>query len=261
MARAGFWLQHAANGADELVGYGDNLASQPGGRPGVVMAPVNARSTLNPLFKQARAKGDAVVDPSGHFLDRPHTKRSKRHYPWLARVRPGEQSAWEAWMEEAIDHQLDADLRGGGPPPSFLITPSPIIVADAGASELYVILDAAEEVRVRRQLDSWLGLCVDRAYLRSPPHRTRLCNVVVSTAANGAVFRAFHNQLPPVTDRAYLAGLREAQLCGIRRGRGPVASKCGLAGMACYGMGGVGIFWRPSGRELGRPGAGSNEFS
>lgn len=210
MARAGFWLQHAANGAEELVGYGDELVNQPAGRPGVIMAPVNARSTLNPLFRQARSKGDAIVDPNGHFLDRPHTERSKRHFPWLAQQpRPNAQSVWEAWMEEAINHQLAADLCEMGPPPSFTITPSPIMTADAGAAELYMILDAAGEVRERRNSDPWLGICVDRAYLRSNSHRIRLCNAIVSTSANGVVFRAFHNQLPPVTDRAYLEGFRE----------------------------------------------------
>jgi hypothetical protein len=174
------------------------------------MAPVNARATLNPLFQQARAKGDAIVDPNGHFLDRAHTARSKRHFPWLAQQpRPSETNVWEAWMEEAINHQLAIDLCGAGPTPSFTITPSPIMTADAGAAELYVILDAASDVRARRNSEPWLGICVDRAYLRSNPHRTRLCNAVVSTSASGVVFRAFHNQLPPVTDRAYLEGLRE----------------------------------------------------
>jgi hypothetical protein len=210
MARAGFWLQHAANASKELVEYGDVLASQPAGRPGVIMAPVNARNTLHPLFRQARAKGDAIVDPNGHFLDRSHTKRSKRHFPWLAQQpRPNEQNVWEAWMEEAINHQLDTDLCGAGSPPTFTITPSPIITADAGATELYMILDAASEVRQRQNSNPWLGICVDRAYLRSNPHRTRLCNAVVSASADGVVFRAFHSQLPPVTDRAYLEGLRE----------------------------------------------------
>src|SRR5919112_3414817 len=194
MARGGFWLQHAANAAQELVGYGDVLANQPGGRPGVIMAPVNARATLNPLFQQARSKGDAVLDPNGHFLDRKHTDRAKRHFPWLAQGRPSTQSAWEAWMEAGMEHQLAADLRGAGSPPSFTITPSPIVTVEAGTTEFYEILDAASEVRARRDIDAWLGLSVDRAYLRSSPQRIRLCNAVVSTSAAGVVFRCFHNQ-------------------------------------------------------------------
>lgn len=209
MPRAGFWLQHAANAAEALVAYADDLASQPGGRPGVVMAPVNARKTLNPLFEEARKKGDVVVDPSGHFLDRKHTTRSRRHFPWLAQQRPGQQSAWEQWMEAAIDHQLSGELRGAGPPPSFAITPSPIIPASAGATAMYTVLDAAAEVRARKQQQFWTGLCVDREYLRANPHRTRICNSLVSLDAPGVVLRAFHNQLPPVTGRAYLEGLRE----------------------------------------------------
>lgn len=211
--RPGFWLQHGNRNADDLVAYSDSLAGESGGRPGIVLAPVNAPSSLNPLFKLARSKGDAFLDPIGHCIDRDPTKTKEKHFPWLTKnPRPDSQEAWAGWMKESVAHQLSADLRGAGPGPSVLVTPSPTITAASGQDELYAVLDAAAEVRTDHDKDAtpmWLGLAVDRQHVREEPHRTRLGNAIVSAGMEGLVFRAFHTELPPVKDRRYLEGLRE----------------------------------------------------
>ncbi|EID10522.1 hypothetical protein [Mycolicibacterium phlei] len=76
--------------------------------------------------------------------------------------------------------------------------------------DLNTVLDAATAVRSRVSgHDCWLGVTVDRTYLREPRHLTRLMNAVIQTGADGVVFRAPHLQLAPVDDRLYLDGLRE----------------------------------------------------
>jgi hypothetical protein len=211
LPRGGFWLQHAARSAEQLVAYADELAHEPAGRPGIIMAPVNAPNTLTPLFQRARASGDAILDPNGHLIDRTHTERARNHFPWLAQdPRPGTQAAWEAWMEQGVAHQLSAALRGTGAGPSFVITPSPIVTAASGQADLYMVLDAAAAVRANHPTENlWLGLAVDRVYARENPHLTRLANAIVSSGVRGIVLRAFHGELPPATDRRYLEGLRE----------------------------------------------------
>jgi hypothetical protein len=213
VVRPGFWLQHGSEKAPELVGYSDALANEPGGRPGIVLAPVNAPSTLNPLFELARAKGDAFLDPIGHCIERGPTATKEKHFPWLTRrPRPDSQEAWKAWMDESVDHQDSAALRGTGPGPSILVTPSPVIAATSGQEELYAVLDAAAEVggeRASADTPVWLGLAVDRAHVREDPHRTRLGNAIFASGVSGAVFRAIHAEVPPVRDRRYLEGLRE----------------------------------------------------
>ena len=210
--RAGFWLQHGNRDAESLVAYADDLALQPGGRPGVVLAPVNSSTKVNALFQQARSKGDAFLDPVGHSLDRDPTKRSKDHFPWLVQSpRPDTKATWKAWMERGVAHQLSAELRGTGQGPTAIVTPSPIVTAAAGQEELYTILDAAAEIRSdhKPQQDLWLGLAVDRVHIRENPHLTRLGNAVVASGVPGLVLRAFHSELPPIQDRRYLEGLRE----------------------------------------------------
>jgi len=221
--RGGFWLQHAANEARQLVSLADELAGTPAGRPGVAFGPVNVPNTLNGLFEQARGLGDAILDPHGHTLDLPSTRRAEQHFPWLARSpRPATQAQWEQWMQDAIDHQRSTKLRGSARPPSFVMTPSPVIEAQRGTLELYPVLDAAVTVASRQPtgIDCWLCVSVDRAYLRDQPHLTRLANAMLATGATGFVFRASHMELPPVADRRYLGGLRDVvQACadnGIR---------------------------------------------
>lgn len=211
-APPGFWLQHATREAPELVALANDLAQGPHGRPGIAFGPVNGPNTLNPLFEQARNAGAAILDPQGHALDRPPTKRAQRHFPWLVQQpRPQAQTDWEQWMQRGLDHQLSTDLRRSAPPPSFVITPSPLMEASRGIAELYPVLDAADAVRSRVQTgtDCWLGVSVDRVYLRDEPHLTRLADAMVATPASGYVFRATHGQLAPVDDRRYLHGLRE----------------------------------------------------
>ncbi len=232
--RPGFWLQHGNRNANELVAYSDSLAGEPGGRPGTVLAPVNAPSTLDPLFELARSKGDAFLDPIGHCIDREPTKTKEKHFPWLTKKpRPGSQATWENWMKESIDHQLSAALRGAGRAPSIVVTPSPIITAAKGQEELYAVLDAAAAIRASYEPGEapvWLGLAVDRAHVREEPHRTRLGNAIVSSGAKGLVFRAFHAELPPISDRRYLAGIREVTLAAYAGGIDLVLPHAGWLG-------------------------------
>lgn len=203
----GFWLQHANREAPELVAFADDLERTEGERPGVLMAPVNASVTVNALYQRARAAGPVILDPHGHLLDRKHTKRASDHFPWLTQTpRPDDQTAWENWMRQGLRHQLD---RSGVAAPTVVVTPSPIVTAAAGQDELYAVLDAAQAVQAEIAEPCWLGVNIDRTYLRDPTHVTRLTNTLVNIAPAGVVVRAFHNELPPVSDRAYLAGLRE----------------------------------------------------
>lgn len=211
--RPGFWLQHASNEARQLVAFADELATTPSGRPGVAFGPVNVPGTLNSLFEQARAAGDAILDPHGHLLDdRPHTQRRRDHFPWLTLTpRPATQTQWEAWMQRGLDHQRSSDLRGSGPAPSFVMTPSPVIEAAHGTLELYAVLDAAGAVQAQLSApsDCWFGVSVDRTYLREQSHLTPLANTMLASPAPGFVFRASHPHLAPVDDHRYLSGLRE----------------------------------------------------
>lgn len=81
----------------------------------------------------------------------------------------------------------------------------------ARGRELNTVLDAATAIRsqVPAAQDCWLGVTVDRTYLREQQHLIRLLNAIVQTGADGIVFRSQHTQLPPVDDPLYLAGLRE----------------------------------------------------
>ncbi len=221
--RPGFWLQHASNEARQLVSFAAELGQQPHGRPGISFGPVNAPGTMNELFEGARLVGDAILDPHGHFLDREHTKRSRDHFPWLAlSPRPATQTQWEQWVQAALDHQLSPTLRRSASPPSFVVTASPLIEAARGAIELYTVMDAAVAVRSRQPSpgDCWLGVTVDRVYVRENPHLTRLANAMLAANVDGFVFRASQSQLAPVDDARYLAGLREiVEMCadnGIR---------------------------------------------
>jgi hypothetical protein len=221
--RPGFWLQHASNEADQLVAFADELELTPAGRPGTALGPLNPPDRLRKLYERARGNGDAVLDPHGHLLDRTHTARARKHFPWLALAqRPSTQEQWEAWIRDALSLQQSASLHGTAPPPSFYITPSPLIAASRGTAELYAVLDAATAVSRAQPpgTDCWLGVSVDREYLREQPHLTRLANAMLATRATGFVFRASHSQLAPVDDLRYLSGLREVvQACsanGVR---------------------------------------------
>lgn len=210
--RSGFWLEYGNREAPELVAFADDLAQTPAGRPGVCFGPLNGPTTLEPLYRRARASGDAIVEPNGYLLDRDHTARSRNHFPWLAQTpRPATRAQWEQWMQAALDYQLSGRLQGNAGPPSFVVTASPLMDASRGAQELNTVLDAAVAVRSRvpSGTDCWLGVTVDRTYLCEQQHLIRLLNAMVQTGADGFVFRSQHTQLPPVDDPLYLAGLRE----------------------------------------------------
>ncbi len=208
----GFWLEYGNREAPELVAFADDLARTPAGRPGVCFGPLNGPTTLERLYRRARAAGDAIVEPHGYLLDLDHTARSRNHFPWLAQTpRPATRREWEQWMQQALDHQLSARLHGRTGARSFVVTASPRMEAARGAPELNAVLDAAVAVRSRVPVDNdcWLGVTVDRTYLREQQHIIRLLNAMVQTGADGFVFRSQHTQLPPVDDPLYLAGLRE----------------------------------------------------
>jgi hypothetical protein len=207
---SGFWLQYASRQASEVVNFADELEGAPAGRPGVVFAPVNAPSTVRRLYEHARQRGEVVMDPNGYLLDRPPTKRAEKYFPWLAQTpRPTDQAGWEAWIQQGLDHQLSPELVGGEGPPSFLVTPCPQLVAAQGAAGLYPVLDAAATVQAAASEVCWLGVNIDRDYLREETHLVRLANALVSARTPGLVLRCFQNQMPPVADRALLEGLRE----------------------------------------------------
>lgn len=209
---SGFWLEYGNREAPELVAFADDLAQTPAGRPGLCFGPLNGPTTLEPLYRRARAAGDAIVEPHGYLLDLDHTARSRNHFPWLAQTpRPTTRAQWEQWMQHALDHQLSARLQGNAGGPSFVVTASPRMETARGALELNTVLDAAAAVRSRvpAGTDCWLGVTVDRTYLREQQHLIRLLNAMVQTGADGFVFRSQQTQLPPVDDPLYLAGLRE----------------------------------------------------
>lgn len=212
LLRGGFWLEYGNREASELVALADELAQTPSSRPGICFGPLNGPTTLEPLYRLARISGEAILEPHGYLLDRDHTARSRNHFPWLAQTpRPATRAQWERWIQDAVDHQFSAGLRGNVGVPSFAVTASPRMEAARGALELNAVLDAAGAVRaqVPAGTDCWLGVTVDRAYLREPHHLIRLLNAMVQTGADGFVFRCQHTQLSPVDDPLYLAGLRE----------------------------------------------------
>jgi hypothetical protein len=208
----GFWLQYPAQRAEELIALADDLAAD-GPRPGVVFAPVGASSRLARLYQHARDRGEAFVDPSGFLLDRDSTAQRAANYPWLDATygRPTDAGTWTTWMTESLEHQLSNDLRGAADEPSILVTPSPQLTAATGTAELYAVLDAAEAARVdvAGDRECWLGIAVDRDYLRLDARLTELADAVVTAGFPGVVFRCFQTELPPIGDRRLLGGLRD----------------------------------------------------
>lgn len=211
-ARGGFWLQATGQKADEVVAFADTLGGSAAGRPGVSFGPLHAPATLNGLFQQARGRGDAILDAHGHLLDHQHSQRREDRFPWLCEdPRPATQTEWEAWMDASLEHQRSAALSGGGPEPSFVMTPCPMLTPVGGSSELHAVLDAAQVARttVPAGTECWMSVTVDREYVMSVPHLTTLLNALLAAKPEAVVFRATHTQLAPVTIAAYLSGLRE----------------------------------------------------
>ena len=97
-----FWLEYGNREAPELVAFASDLAQTAAGRPGICFGPLNGPTTLEPLYRQARVEGNAIVEPHGYLLDLDHTARSRNHFPWLAQTpRPATQPEWEQWMRQA----------------------------------------------------------------------------------------------------------------------------------------------------------------
>jgi hypothetical protein len=208
----GFWLQYASNYADEFVSFADDLAVD-GYRPGVVFAPVGAPARLSRLFAKARAQGAAFLDPSGFLIDRAPSPQRENNFPWLdvSYGRPNDVDGWTPWMEQSLEHQLSQDLRQGATAPTIVVTPSPQLSAAVGMEELYAIVDAATAARdsTAGESECWIGIAVDRDYLREEARLTELANALVTAGFPGVVFRCFQGELAPVTDRRLLEGLRE----------------------------------------------------
>lgn len=243
--RGGFWLEYGNREAPQLVAFASELAQTAAGRPGVAFGPLNhPHTTLHGLFEQARLAGDAILDPHGYLLDRDHTARSTNHFPWLARTpRPATQQQWEQWMQDALDHQLSAALRGSAPEPSFVVTASPLMDAARGALELNTVLDAAVNIRsqVAADTDCWLGVTVDRTYTREQAHLIRVLNAMLETGADGFVFRSQQTQLPPIADRAYLLGMREVVQACAANGLRVFLLRSGWLGWLAMGWGAWGF--------------------
>ena len=208
----GFWLQYASRGAAELVALTTDLARS-GYRPGVVFAPVGGPARLSNLYGDARARGEAFLDPSGHLIDREHSPQRASNFPWLdvSYGRPTDVASWTRWIEQSLHHQLSSELRGGADEPVIVVTPSPLLVAATGRSELYDVIDGATAASESLGGDSevWLGITVDRDYLRNDARLTELADAVVTANFPGVIFRYFQSELTPLTDRRLLSGLRE----------------------------------------------------
>jgi hypothetical protein len=208
----GFWLQYATQNADRLVDLADDLAGE-GTRPGIVFAPVGSPDRLTRLYGQARGAGEAFLDPSGFLLDRDGSSQRQANYPWLdsSYGRPSDLAGWTAWMHESLEHQLSDNFLDGADEPSILVTPSPQLTASTGTRELYTVIDGATAARaaVAGQRECWLGVAVDRDYLRNDARLTEMADAVVAAGFPGVVFRCFQSELAPISDRRLLEGLRE----------------------------------------------------
>jgi hypothetical protein len=212
MPSSAFWLQYGSQNSDELVGLAADL-ERTGSRPGVVFVPVGAPERLKRLYQLARGGGEAFLAPSGFLLDRKESPQRRKNFPWLEQAyrRPTDVAGWAQWMEHALEHQLSEDLRGNAAEPSLLVTPAPQLTGAAGTQELYDIVDAATAARdsTAGGRECWLEIVVDRDYLRQEARLTELANTIVTAGFPGVVFRCFHSELPPVSDRRLLEGLRE----------------------------------------------------
>ncbi len=210
--KSGFWLQYASQKGDDLVDLVDDLAAD-GYRPGVVFAPVGAPARLARLYGEARADGEAFLDPSGFLLDGESRPQRANNFPWLDRSygRPDDLVGWTRWMETSLEHQLSDDFLDGADEPTILVTPSPQLTASTGTDELYTVIDAATAARasIAGGRECWLGIAVDRDYLRNDARLTELADAVVTAGFPGVIFRCFQAELTPITDHRLLDGLRE----------------------------------------------------
>ena len=123
----------------------------------------------------------------------------------------------------------------------------------ARAPELNTVLDAATAARSRVAADNdcWLGVTVDRTYLREQRHLIRLLNAMIQTGADGFVFRSQHTQLPPVDDPLYLEGLREVvETCAANRSAFSCRRQAGSGGLPWAGAPGDSAEAWPRGRGL-----------
>jgi hypothetical protein len=238
----GFWLQHGSQGADQLVSLADDL-EQVGARPGVIFAPVGTPAKLKQLYQRVRERGEAFLDPSGYLLDRGPSPQRRGYFPWLEQKykRPTDVAKWTDWMKFSLEHQLSERLRGEGSGPSIVVTPSPQLTAAAGTDELYAIVDAANVVRGLMAEECWLGVVVDRDYLRQETRLTELANTLVTAGFQGIVFRCFHSELAPVTDRRVLEGVRELVEGCAAAGIGILLPNSGWLGWLAMAWGATGF--------------------
>lgn len=241
--RSGLWLQFSGKWGRELIQFADELTSAEGGRPGVILRPTGTANSIARHFQAARAVGEAIMEPCGHLRDTVEfTKQRQKEFPWLCKnPKPGNRAEWETWMREGLDHQQSDDLRGEGEGPSFLVTPSPFITAAAGSELFYDIVDAAEAMRDAYGDSTWLGLTVDRDYMRETPHRTRLANTIAGHSGPGVVFRALHRELPPVTQARYINGLKAMTLAAVGAELDLLLSQSGWLGWLAQGWGAWGF--------------------
>lgn len=240
----GFWLQYTFQGADELVALADVLG-RGNSRPGIVFTPTGAPERLARLYNHARRRGEAFLDPSGFLLDRPPSAQRRTNYPWLEQAygRPVDVAGWTRWMERSLEHQLSDDLCSGAARPSILVTPCPLLRAAAGTEELYAVVDAAvaASTAVGRGRECWIGIVVDRDFLRQEDHLTKLADALVNSSPPGVVFRCFQPELAPLTDRRVLEGFREVVEGCVGAGIGVSLPNSGWLGWLAMAWGATGF--------------------
>jgi hypothetical protein len=73
------------------------------------------------------------------------------------------------------------------------------------------VIDAATAAQeaIADDRDCWLGIAVDRDYLRNDARLTEMADAVVTADFPGIIFRCFQGELAPISDRRLLDGLRE----------------------------------------------------
>ncbi len=238
----GLWLQLSANYREELLSLHQEWGESPEGAPGIVLAPV---TTHENLVETARActDGRVYLDPCGYLLDRQPTARARRYFPWLAGLheddesepspadsvaepggesveaadppaqrRPESQDEWLSWMRRSIDHAAALFVQAKRTP-SVLVSPCPMIESMVTDRDI----DAVCETYTTLAADYSLlipSFCVGSEFTRTEQGITRLANALIGLAPPAVLLRCFQSQLPPITDRLYLEGLREiVQAC------------------------------------------------
>lgn len=245
--RRGLWIQVAATKPLDALNLLDEMRDD---RPGVVMAPEHKPDTLKSLYQRAREVTAVLIDPSGFLYDRNPRQRARRHYPWLAVGTPGATDLkergwprpqtsreWADWMRIGVEHQMSFDSPEV---PSAHVIPTPQLEAAGGRDMFGQIADALDEVRGEYP-DAWLGINIDRDYLREEQHLTRLANYLVSAHGTGILLRCFQSEMPPISDRRLLQGLSDVVAATAAEGTLVILPRSGWLGWLAMTWGAYGF--------------------